>query len=49
MNKTELIELNAKHADISNAAATRAQDTSVSEAKRIRDALMGKIDLTQPA
>jgi hypothetical protein len=29
-------------------AGTRAQDTAVSEAKRIRDALLGKIDLTQP-
>lgn len=29
-------------------AATRAQDTAVTEAKRIRDALMGTIDSTQP-
>ncbi len=30
-------------------AATRAQDTAVSEAKRIRDALLGTVDLTKPA
>lgn len=30
-------------------AGTRAQDTAVTEAKRIRDALMGTIDLAKPA
>ncbi len=30
-------------------AGTRAQDTAVTEAKRIRDALMGLIDVTAPA
>ena len=34
--------------DVLETAAVRAQDTAVSEAKRLRDALMGRTDLTAP-